>query len=208
MDKHISMMQHLHLLPGTHAVHARTSSIVQHGCRLLQRVGCASAVHDTTLQDAANRKQMISWRPRYVKDLLLILDGSARYGTIAAEDDGNLQCFAPVAGTLPNALPEAAVLCCHLTCDVVHGRPQPVLLAYDMHTPASLAARRPMPERYQDMLRLRDAVEGIVVGAAPVRVQWLGPVESYDKLCALELPHERGGIVALDGEAYYEYVRG
>ena len=201
------MIQHLQIQPGTHAVGARNSGLVQHGCRLLQRVVGASAACDTTLQSAADRRQMISWRPRYVKDLLLIFDGSGRYGTIAAADDGHIQFFSPVTGTLPHTLTEATVLCCHLTCDVVHGHPQPVLLAYDMHTPGTLATQCPQPERYREMLRLQDVIESIVIGAAPVRVQWLGATESYDKLCALDLPHERGGIVALDGEAYYEYVR-
>ena len=33
-------------------------------------------------------------------------------------------------------------------------------------------------------------------------------VVDFNQNPVFTLPHERGGIVALDGEAYYEYVRG
>ena len=209
MNEHIGMIQLLQLQPGVHAVHAKNAALLQHCCRLLQDVS-AHPSHATPLDSATNAKRMITWRPRHVKDLMLICDGHRQTCAVGAMEDGHVQFFAPVTGASAMLPPGdgTTVLLCHLTCDEVDGGWHPVLLAYDMYTESTFAEPLPMRERYDSLLQRRAEVEGVALGAATVRVQWLGAAESYDKLCALELPHEKAGIVAFDGDAYYERVVG
>lgn len=196
------MVQSLNLQVGTFSINQDHCNIIKRAC---EKMKTTRKYNDKSITffSADDNDVLITWRPKFAKDILLFFDNQRKEPVVIAMDGDQEQFFAPLSAKMDNNFNDCFVLHCHVTCDVLATSYQPVILAYDITRNDCMEENKGVTARYHHILELKNEIEEIVIGLAPIRVQWMGFMESYDKLSTLDLPHEKDCVVFVDNNGHY-----
>lgn len=197
MDLHIALIQHLKLVPGCSAIQWQNSALVSKCCRNLRSIGSVTTCCTESFAGC------VTWRPRFCKDIFILLPAQSACALIGTMSNGNVYLFNAVEATGALDYGKDVALMCHVTADVSDGETQIVALAYDMWTLEFTECKTPARERYLALIALQELVKTISIGSARVNIQWTGDISVYDKLGSLSLPHEVQGVVGVDDQGDY-----
>ena len=213
MDLHIAMLQRLKLMPSMHSATAQNSKLINIACQRLREVEAEVSGKDrqktSTLQEKGDANSCITWRPTYVKDVFILSGNDKTQMMMGVMESNSFQFFKSHDSCVSTPPSSSIIFMGHVTCDSVDaGTDQMVILIYDMLTEEMLFKGDNTRERYNSLLQLRDVIEGqFYIGDSVCRLQWVGDETCYEKLCDLELPHEKACVVRLSDGAGYSIIK-
>lgn len=208
MDLYIYAIQELRLIPRYNSINETNVNTITNACDCIIR---ASSDTNSTYDDLCARYEttsemfettQITWRPTRCLDAFLYISDDQTNNIVGITTDNPrdpVEFFSTCSDIDINYCSNVVFLG-HLTSDYVdENTASVVFLIYDviLQTEASVTAR------YNWLNEMSVHISRLKIGSASCHVQWIGNIDTLEKVKDMVLPHKHNAVVVLEDNFHY-----